>query len=86
MHKSVIEAADCANTRYSPKETARRVLRAQAKPEAISDGSVDAALDAWYPGEDWRGVFGKSDTATHVRRDMRAAISAALEHMAKEGE
>lgn len=35
---------------------------------------VDAALDAWYPGEDWRAMSIEADS----RRDMKDAIRAFL--------
>ncbi len=91
LHPSVIEAAtywiveDCVyqdEPNEAREDRARRVIRAQAQPEAINDEAVNAALDAWYHGENWRGLFVTIDAATNLRRDMRAAISAALLHMA----
>jgi hypothetical protein len=80
MHPDVIEAArDYGEElqefgKENAIERARRVLAAQAKPEAISDGAARSAASAYL-------------RATGSREErMRAALSAALLHMAKEGE
>lgn len=39
----------------------------------MSDKRVDAALNAWYPGEDWQSM----DIAERSRRDMAEALRAA---------
>lgn len=49
---------------------------APAQPPQIGDEAVEAALDAWYPGEDWRAIITDHDKA---RAEMRAAILVALE-------
>jgi hypothetical protein len=85
MHPDVIEAADEFTPEGQAEDCARRVLAAQAKPEAISDGAVDAAIDARYPGKDWRNLLSK-EIIDHCRDELRATLSAALEYMAKEGE
>jgi hypothetical protein len=69
-------------------------LRAPAPPahegemrEALSDEAIDAALEAWFPkdgsciGEDWR----KAKHTAMWRRDMRAALDAALSHEGARG-
>ena len=40
----------------------------------VTDEMVEAALDKWYPGEDWRKILGEN-----LRADMRAVILAALD-------
>ncbi len=49
---------------------------APAQQTQISDGAIDAALDAWYPGEDWRSII---IDHKKQREEMRAAITAANE-------
>jgi len=76
MHPDVIEAAKIQFSELSEdteKKRARRVIAAQAKPEAIPDGAVHAAVIE----------LGASEAEVHEA--MRAALSAALEYMAKEG-
>lgn len=77
LHHSVTDAATVCAPDYLSKEArvarARRVILAQAQPEAISEGMVNAA---------WAEFI-----AMPVRNPsaMRAAISAALTYAAKEG-
>ena len=42
----------------------------------ITEAMVDAALDEWYPGEDWRTILPEPEH--HPRAQMRAALLAAL--------
>ncbi|NJL06822.1 MAG: hypothetical protein HC900_00100 [Methylacidiphilales bacterium] len=44
----------------------------------ITEKQVDAALDAYFTGEDWRNALG--DALAAARRDMRAALEAASAH------
>ena len=43
----------------------------------VTDEMVEAALDKWYPGEDWRKVL--EENLDRYRAEMRAAILAALD-------
>ena len=47
----------------------------------VTDEMVEAALDKWYPGEDWRKVL--EEHVDHYRGEMRAAILAALDALPK---
>jgi len=65
---------------YGNRVRAWLLYRGVEMPEMskeITDTMVDAALDAWYLGEDWRAVF-RDTGAKSQRRDMRAALEAAL--------
>lgn len=82
LHPEVIDAASYAGSK-SRQARASGVLLAQA--EHVSDGAVDAALDAWYPGENWRAIYKDSPIElAKIRDEMRAAIAAALRHEAGE--
>ncbi len=75
MHKSVIKAAFGAQTdgygdRFA-ESRGRRVLRAQAQPEAISD-DVAAQMQ--------QTIMQASDVVIDIKA-LRAALSAALLHM-----
>jgi len=70
---------------------ARRVLRAQAQPEAISDETIDVALMRYWgvavfhsdPGKSLIAFFGyDDDRLANERTRLRAALSAALLHIA----
>ena len=43
--------------------------------DLITEAMVDAALDEWYPGEDWRTILPEPEH--HPRAQMRAALLAA---------
>ncbi len=83
MHPDVIEAAEVLCSMSEDAEPrARRVLAAQAKPETISDGAVDAAyselinvLDEWMMED-------SSEFSKEIMESIRAALSAALLHIA----
>ena len=42
----------------------------------VTDEMVEAALDKWYPGEDWRKVL--EENLDRYRAEMRAALIAVL--------
>lgn len=65
---------ECGNE--SAAAAARRVILALV--ESLPESAVEKALDAWYPGEDWRKIFAGTAAELNVRREMRAAIVAAL--------
>jgi hypothetical protein len=76
LHPSVIRAVNGVSMDSASEEEAcaRRVLRAQAQPEAIPEETALAALEEYYKGAT---VF----RADEVKR-MRAALSAALLYIA----
>lgn len=81
MHKSVIEAADNPRDIFvfdEPAARARRVLAAQAKPEAISQGAIDAAVKAYAKNPP------RARAWNVLSLKMRAALSAALLYIAGE--
>ena len=104
LHPSVIKAVNGVSMDSASEEEAcaRRVLRAQAQPEAIPDGAVeDAAFSMCQSGKfecgqgrcapicmEFMGHKPKKCAhALRVHGDMaRAVISTALLHIAKEGE
>ncbi len=72
MHPTVVYAANLiCGEKHDAEARARRVLAAQAKPEAIPSGAVEAAMLAW--------LTTNPDDASDA---MRAALSAALLYMA----
>ena len=82
MHPDVIKAALLWDA-TSPEGCARDVLLAQAKSEAIPYGAVNAAYSIL---KDVLDDAMMEDHCAQVLDTVRAALSAALLHMAKEGE
>jgi hypothetical protein len=52
------------------------------KQSVVSEEMLNAAMDAFYPGEDWRKDLGIALDAS--LKDMRAALETAIDIMIKE--
>jgi hypothetical protein len=74
---AAIDAEINAHDESGSRAALTQALAAVAPPSApiVTDASIDAALDAWFPGENWRTY---ADLVDDWRRDMRAALTAAL--------
>ncbi len=78
MHKSVIEAAKIDVVDDFAEARARRVIRAQAHPEAIPDEAIEeACLSLWQDHD-----FMSGEHRAQNQQRVRDAISAALLHIA----